>query len=407
MPSHTLFEYYRSQGRSLPPILERAQLWENLGLGKAKDYTGSVQQNPRLLSALQAKPATAPGATADQTAKLPPIASVTPPTGTGVSKVSDLGNLRIALRDALNEAGRERQVSRLQQTFPLAEGVPGSLKSIVDMVRGSVRAPVESVFKDVLQTVTEEFQTTKNFALTMASKYIDAGVISTDTPEIVLSKIQQSDSYKNEQSKAPDVIDTGENGYYQWNSLTKSWEAAKGIPRGGVDGIPAPSMMDVYIKDAERRGLEAVLNELGTSEGARELKLKITDAYYNVPRVWEDEEIRRTVRNARAKNQTYQTVIDEFSSSSRIANKDRARFIAAEMFGVIAPGTPFEEQQIQEPAQKSPAIPGLMPSSLLTPPAKKKSPLTVTGGRKKDPLLEYTRPESLEMFPDFINNLYE
>lgn len=48
-----LFEYYKQQGESLPSIQERSKLYENLGLGSAKAYSGSAFQNKKLLDALQ------------------------------------------------------------------------------------------------------------------------------------------------------------------------------------------------------------------------------------------------------------------------------------------------------------------------------------------------------------------
>lgn len=52
----TLSEWYQSQGRSLPPIGERAQDYQRLGLGQASYYVGSAEQNTKLLNALKAQP---------------------------------------------------------------------------------------------------------------------------------------------------------------------------------------------------------------------------------------------------------------------------------------------------------------------------------------------------------------
>lgn len=48
----TLFDYYKSQGQSLPSISDRARQYESLGLGSAGEYRGTADQNTRLLSSL-------------------------------------------------------------------------------------------------------------------------------------------------------------------------------------------------------------------------------------------------------------------------------------------------------------------------------------------------------------------
>lgn len=57
----TLFDYFATLGKSLPPVSERAKLYEAQGLGPASFYTGTAEQNARLLAALKGKPlSTAP-----------------------------------------------------------------------------------------------------------------------------------------------------------------------------------------------------------------------------------------------------------------------------------------------------------------------------------------------------------
>jgi len=51
----TLFEYYKAKGEPLPSVEERSKLYEQLGLGTAIYYTGTYEQNTKLLSSLQGK----------------------------------------------------------------------------------------------------------------------------------------------------------------------------------------------------------------------------------------------------------------------------------------------------------------------------------------------------------------
>lgn len=49
----TLYDYYQARGQSLPSLSERGVLYEKLGLGSASYYTGTAEQNTKLLNALQ------------------------------------------------------------------------------------------------------------------------------------------------------------------------------------------------------------------------------------------------------------------------------------------------------------------------------------------------------------------
>lgn len=49
----TLFDWYQAQGQSLPSVSQRAVIYENLGLGSKSYYTGTAEQNTKLLNALK------------------------------------------------------------------------------------------------------------------------------------------------------------------------------------------------------------------------------------------------------------------------------------------------------------------------------------------------------------------
>ena len=49
----TLFEWYRAQGRDLPPVAQRSVVYASLGLGVQGYYTGTAEQNTKLLNALK------------------------------------------------------------------------------------------------------------------------------------------------------------------------------------------------------------------------------------------------------------------------------------------------------------------------------------------------------------------
>jgi hypothetical protein len=51
----TLYEYYTAKGQAMPSVSSRAALYQQLGLGQSAYYTGTAEQNTKLLKALQAQ----------------------------------------------------------------------------------------------------------------------------------------------------------------------------------------------------------------------------------------------------------------------------------------------------------------------------------------------------------------
>lgn len=51
----TLSEWYQAQGKSLPSVQERSVTYQQLGLGQSNYYSGTAEQNTKLLSALKAQ----------------------------------------------------------------------------------------------------------------------------------------------------------------------------------------------------------------------------------------------------------------------------------------------------------------------------------------------------------------
>lgn len=49
----TLYEWYQAKGQAMPSVSTRSQLYASLGLGQASYYTGTAEQNTKLLAALK------------------------------------------------------------------------------------------------------------------------------------------------------------------------------------------------------------------------------------------------------------------------------------------------------------------------------------------------------------------
>jgi hypothetical protein len=51
----TIYQWYQAQGQSLPSVSARSVIYEGFGLGSRNYYTGTSEQNTKLLSALKAQ----------------------------------------------------------------------------------------------------------------------------------------------------------------------------------------------------------------------------------------------------------------------------------------------------------------------------------------------------------------
>lgn len=74
----------------------------------------------------------------------------------GAKTIGDLTNFRLSLREALNEAARKRVEDNFKAIAPLSSNVPGTIGSVVDLIRSSVKTPVETTFSDVLKVYEEQ-----------------------------------------------------------------------------------------------------------------------------------------------------------------------------------------------------------------------------------------------------------
>ena len=230
-----------------------------------------------------------------------------------------LGNFRMALKSALNEAAGRRVANRAKQVMPLAGGVPGTMSSIVNMIKSGVKAPVESIFNDIMA----DFKSTKDFALNMSSRYPDAGILPTDTPETVSLKVSNAPSFA---SKAPEVIGSAEAGYMQWDPLNKDWMPIKSFPKNGVD---VDRDFSYWIKEYDAGNIDiGDIRKAGIDED------KFLKAYW-APREWTESELNQKIRNANEKDVPFEQVIDELNTSIRIANKDFAKYITSKRYGII------------------------------------------------------------------------
>lgn len=171
----TLYEYYLGQGKSLPGVGARftdpafAAAASAAGIS-ANSYSGTADQNNKILANLQ-KGSSAPPAPVGggSSAGASSGSSGGSQGGQGGDKdfssvsyeeeISPLGSLRIALRAALNEAGQRRTAGNFSALGDLTEGLPpGSMRSVVDLIRGSTAPAIETVFSDIVSGFEAELE---------------------------------------------------------------------------------------------------------------------------------------------------------------------------------------------------------------------------------------------------------
>jgi len=109
-----------------------------------------------------------------------------------------------------------------------------------------------------------------------------------------------------------------------------------------------------YAPSEFQKDYQASGGTLGTGMDFNQYVAWRTGKSPEMPRNWGDDELRATIRGFIADEDSYQTTLDNISISLTILNKDKARQIAAEMYGVaplepvIPPKTPA---QLQKEAQ--------------------------------------------------------
>ena len=113
---------------------------------------------------------------------LPPA----PPMPDAGTQVSDLGNLRSALRAALSEAAQQTATNRIQQLSGLLEGgaAPSVMNAALGLAQSGLKTSQETVFGDYMAGYTEEQkakEAKKTSAFNMINTMIDNGVF-VDTP---------------------------------------------------------------------------------------------------------------------------------------------------------------------------------------------------------------------------------
>jgi len=110
---------------------------------------------------------------------------------------------------------------------------------------------------------------------------------------------------------------------YEWDKTTKTWKPAVGI------AAPEAINVDYWVKAIES-------GMVGLSNVPDNIRNQVVKKLY-APREWTDEEFRIAIRKMKSEDRTYQEVLDEISMDDTIANEDRGRLIASEIYEMTTP----------------------------------------------------------------------
>jgi len=180
---------------------------------------------------------------------------------------------------------------------------------LLDSLGAEYKDFVEGERQAMLQKLTLEEQEKTQVMQLMRDAKGEAGITIEDTLEEANEKYVRWSGQQVEEGEAP-ITRTVGGVLYQWNEATKTWEE-KVRPEEEPTAVVAT-----------------------------------------------DEQIRAIIRSKIAENKTYQQVIDDITLSETLANKDRARFIAAELFGMVSPGQTEEQWKTRrEPVGELPKTP--------------------------------------------------
>ena len=337
--------------------------------GNAVDETGKILQT-------SGQRAQAQSAANELGIKLPTLSPFVPkqktPTTVDATALpvtqgaGSLSNFRLALKNALNEAGKERVADRFQQTFPAAGGVPGTMGSIVSMIRSSVAAPVEDVFTTILETRAEE----RNQSMDLLETFAKDGTLGT-LPDSALVAIGNNAglsqetvlSWKTRIATAVAVDDrTSQLEQLKIQSEIEENKAQAQKIRKGADLAPTPvtfSYVDSVLNDPDF----VLANVPGDDERDRVSKFifenKIKTEAVDVGGVADkldslvatnqtatltDPELRLWFINMKEEpEEEYESAVESVSELP-IINKEEAKRIAGEVYGVVqhvpVPGEP-------------------------------------------------------------------
>lgn len=157
----SLVDYLKSKGMDSSPEA-RAKLASDYGIS---NYNRSAEQNTQLLTLLQQGKTPSVGPSASSTTTPSASSVTTGATGTNLTGTlpnntaapSSLASLRLALKDAMNEAGKKRLESNFNQISPIASGLPpGSMGGVVNLIRGGIQSTIEGTFNTITEAQQEE-----------------------------------------------------------------------------------------------------------------------------------------------------------------------------------------------------------------------------------------------------------
>ncbi len=203
----------------------------------------------------------------------------------------------------------------------------------------------------MLEDQRQQIQDKKNLDKQIQSVLLTA--VSNGAPANIQNAISRATTYEGAiqaagsylQERNTQIVGSADTGYYQIVTDAQGNVISKTLVTGG-SGPKKDNPLSIL--DIQR--YQESYPNAGVVAGDTEATANAKVASLNQPRDYTDEEIRGLVRDDKSQNKSYEEVISAIDSFPTLANKDRAKFIAAEIYGK-ANGKTFDEWmgKTQEP----------------------------------------------------------
>lgn len=252
----TLYDYYSQKGQSLPSLSERAQTYQEAGLGDAGAYTGSADQNSALLGHLS-------GAAAVQSA-------VPSSTDIGIGTLTKIPKTPIATAGSVSAPATDQNMAGLYERTGVTPppAISAAAPSATPTIAGLPAYP--SAPKTPQQSIVDSYQT----LLTSISS-IEAKLSSASMPTADEQRLQKELADKKAALGAFDV-----------QSLQMA-EDLTGQGRGATTGnIEVQQSKLARTRALERLGLaqeaDTLTTQLGMAQDARKAQGDFAQTQYSI-----------------------------------------------------------------------------------------------------------------------------
>ena len=259
----------------------------------------------------------------------------TPVQDNAAKNIGDLGNLRIALREALNEASRKRVESNFARISGAGlTSTPGTIGSIVDLIRGGIKPGVEQTFSDIVTSYKDASEAKrkeieriqdlrKEFGSAVPSNITDLNTaLDLVAPLVDKERKVKLDKLQQDQAEDNDI---------------ESWAESFAKGEIAIGNVPAKIRTAVKVRaDAIKAKLEIEAKEEYKSRIAFRIEKKVSD--YETERALVTQDDNLTVKEQREVIDYIDSIEQTEKASKKASGKGFFNFLSGG--GAPAPTAP-------------------------------------------------------------------